>query len=151
MSVAAFDLDDIMREVRAAADRAPLAKVANLLNEQPDFSRLAELASPPASEFEARLLQIGSTPCPDGFPPPRWAVILDGADRFARQWAGNAIALGWTFEELFALREPFANVSLQGVAWFMGDKTVTAVTADAITLRNVGEAAQRIYRKSEPR
>jgi hypothetical protein len=33
----------------------------------------------------------------------------------------------------------------------MGDKTVTAVTADAITLRNVGEAAQRIYRKSEPR
>jgi hypothetical protein len=62
MSVAAFDLDDIMREVRAAADRAPLAKVAILLNEQPDFSRLAELAAPPASEFEARLLQIGSTP-----------------------------------------------------------------------------------------
>ena len=57
------------------------------------------------------------------------------------------MSLGWTFEDLFALREPFANVSLQGAAWFMGNSTVTAVTADAITLRTEGGATQRIYRK----
>jgi hypothetical protein len=58
--------------------------------------------------------------------------------------------LGWGFEELFALHEPFANTSLQGAAWFIGDATVTAVTADTITLRTQGGATQRIYRKSEP-
>ena len=57
------------------------------------------------------------------------------------------MSLGWTFDELFALAEPFANVSLQGAAWFVGDSTVTAVTADAITLRTEGGATQRIYRK----
>ena len=57
------------------------------------------------------------------------------------------MSLGWTFDELFALREPFANVSLQGAAWFVGDATVTAVTADAITLRTEGGATQRVYRK----
>jgi hypothetical protein len=58
------------------------------------------------------------------------------------------MALGWTFAELFALREPFANVSLQGAAWFIGDSTVTAVTADAITLRTANGATQRLYRRS---
>jgi hypothetical protein len=57
------------------------------------------------------------------------------------------MGLGWAFDELFALAGPFANVSLQGAAWFIGDSTVTAVTADAITLRTEGGAAQRVYRK----
>jgi hypothetical protein len=59
----------------------------------------------------------------------------------------NATSLGWSFEELFALREPFVNGSLQGAAWFIGDSTVTAVTTDAITLRTEGGATQRIFRK----
>ena len=57
------------------------------------------------------------------------------------------MSLGWTFGELFDLVEPFANVSLQGAAWFMGESTVTAVIADTITLRIGGGAIQRIYRK----
>jgi hypothetical protein len=43
-------------------------------------------------------------------------------------------SLGWTFDELFALAEPFANPSLQGAAWFVGDSTVTVITGDAIEL-----------------
>ncbi len=61
----------------------------------------------------------------------------------------------WNFDELFALIEPFANVSLQGAARFVGDSTVTAVTADTIMLRTEGGATQRIYRtfifKERPR
>jgi hypothetical protein len=57
------------------------------------------------------------------------------------------MGLGWTFDELFALCEPFANASLQGGAWFVGDATVTAISAGAITLRTQGGAIQRIYRK----
>ena len=85
-------------------------------------------------------------PCPDDISPWRWAII-EGAERFAQQWADPALSLGWTFDELFALREPFANVSLQGAAWFIGDSTATAVTADAITLCRQGGATQRIYRR----
>ena len=30
------------------------------------------------------------------------------------------MSLGWSLDELFAFVEPFANVSLQGTAWFVG-------------------------------
>jgi hypothetical protein len=54
--------------------------------------------------------------------------------------------LGWTFDELFALVEPFANLSRQGGAWLVGDSAVVAVSADAITLRRTSGATTRIYR-----
>jgi hypothetical protein len=98
-------------------------------------------------EWREHIRGLNSTPCPEGFPPERWLVLRNGAVGFAQQWAAKAMSLGWTFDELFALREPFANVSLQGAAWFVGDATVTAVTADAITLRTEGGATQRVYRK----
>jgi crossover junction endodeoxyribonuclease RuvC len=91
-----------------------------------------------------------SRPCPDGFAPQRWAVLCEGVERFAQEWAAKAMSLGWTFEELFALRDPFANGSLQGAAWFIGGSTLTAVTADAITLRTQSGATLRAYRRSEP-
>jgi hypothetical protein len=91
--------------------------------------------------------ELRSRPCPDGFAPQRWAVLCNGVAHFARQWATQAVSLGWTFDELFALAEPFANVSLQGDAWFVGDSKVTALTADSMTLRTEGGATQRIYRK----
>jgi hypothetical protein len=97
--------------------------------------------------WRSRLRELPSTPCPHGFPPQRWPVLRDGAERFAQQWATNAVSLGWTFGELFDLVEPFANVSIQGAAWFVGDSTVTAVTTDAITLQTESGAIQRIYRK----
>lgn len=74
-------------------------------------------------------------------------AYVEESKQFAQQWSAKARSLGWTFDELFALREPRANVSLQGAAWFVGDSTVTAVTADAITLRTQGGATQRVYRK----
>jgi hypothetical protein len=58
------------------------------------------------------------------------------------------MSLGWTFDELFALVEPFANVSLRGAAWFVGDALVIALSEAAITLRTPNGATQRIYRLS---
>jgi hypothetical protein len=88
---------------------------------------------------------------PTACPPNRWVSACGGIEQFARGWAAKAMSLGWTFEELFARAAPFANASLQGAAWFVGDLTVTAVTADAITLRTEGGATQRIYRKPNGR
>jgi hypothetical protein len=99
-------------------------------------------------DAHGRLEELAALPCPDDVSPARWEGIRAGALRFAREWAGQAIALGWTFDEIFASAEPFANGSLQGAAWFIGDSTVTAVTADAITLRTEGGATQRVYRRA---
>ena len=162
MIVALFDPEDIMREVRAKANPSPLAKIANLLRDEspsalpapaktanplkraPDFSNLAALATSTVSD---RIGELISRPCSNGFAPERWACACRGVEQFARGWATKAMSLGWTFDELFAPAEPFANVSLQGAAWFVGDSTVTAVTADAITLRTERGATQRSYRR----
>jgi hypothetical protein len=105
---------------------------------------------PAAANWRARLRELPSTPCPDPLSPDRRTIILDGVERFARDWAVKAMSLGWTLEDLFALREPFANVAIQGGAWFIGPSTVTAVTADAITLRTESGAILRAYRKPRP-
>jgi hypothetical protein len=153
--------DDIMREVRAKAYPSPPAKTANLLKNTPNISSLAKLAGTPQINSERAepaqlntpaswselLYEFLSRPRPDDMSIERWACACQGVEEFARGWAANAMSLNWTLDELFALAEPFANVSLQGAAWFVGDSTVTAVTADAITLRTDGGATQRIYRK----
>jgi hypothetical protein len=95
-----------------------------------------------------RVQELNSYPCPEGFSPERWERLREGAARFAEEWAEKALSLGWSEGELFASSEPFANVSRQGAAWFVGDSTVTAVTADAITLRRTSGATTRIYRES---
>jgi hypothetical protein len=60
MTAPAFDIDEIMREVFASARAAPPAKVANLLNNPPEISRLAELAAPPASNTGATIIDIAA-------------------------------------------------------------------------------------------
>jgi hypothetical protein len=167
MSAALFDPDDIMREVRAKANAAPPAKTANLLKDTANFSSLAKLAaltevncevaeaapwdnqtSYRVSEWREAIEQLLSRPRPLAESDERWARACRGTEQFAQRWAAKAMSLGWSLDELFALVEPFANGSLQGAAWFVGDSTITAVTADAITLRTDGGATQRIYRKS---
>jgi hypothetical protein len=98
-------------------------------------------------DWSERVGELFSRPCPDGVRVEWWARACRGAQRFAQQWADQAMHLGWTFDELFVFCEPFANVSRQGGAWFVGDSTVTAVTGDAITLRTTSGATTRIYRK----
>jgi hypothetical protein len=160
MRAALFDPDGIMREVRAKAYPSPSAKTANLLKGAADFSSLAKLAgstrinrehaesAQPNAPANWPIYQFLSGPCPEDTSIERWACACRGVKGFARVWVAKAMSLGWTFDELFALAEPFANLSLQGAAWFVGDSTVTALTGDAITLRTEGGATQSIYRKA---
>jgi hypothetical protein len=104
------------------------------------------VAAPPF--LPKRVRELNSCACPEGMSAERWERLREGAVRFAAEWADKALSLGWTEHDLFAFAEPFANVSLQGAAWFVGDSTVTAVTADAITLRRTSGSVTRIYRHS---
>lgn len=136
--------------LKASGPRAALDKwLPELKARRPDIeaalvpaSNGAPVESPPAGDdgLPPDLRELISRPCPDGFAPQRWAALCNGMEYFAHQWAAKAMSLGRTFEELFALRDPFAKVSLQGAAWFISDSSVTAVTADAITLRTQGGA-----------
>jgi hypothetical protein len=123
--------------------------------EQSEESSRPRLATPTSfdsdisNEWSKAIVRLLSQPLPGTESAERWARACRGVEEFARGWAANAMSLGWSFDELFAFAEPFANLSLQGSAWFVGDSTITAVTADAITLRAEGGATQRIYRKHE--
>jgi hypothetical protein len=128
--------------LKASGPRAALDKwLPELKARRPDIEAAlvpmsddAPVESLPAGDdgLPPNLRGLISRPCPDGFAPQRWAVLCEGVERFAQEWAAKAMSLGWTFVELFALRDPFANGTLQGAAWFIGS---SAVTADAITLR----------------
>jgi hypothetical protein len=96
----------------------------------------------------ATIDRLRSLPCPKDYSPERWERNRDGALRFASESAAEAVHLGWSLDELFAIAEPFANVSLQGAAWFVGESTVIDVTAAAITLRRSSGSTTRIYRRS---
>jgi hypothetical protein len=133
--------------LKASGPRNALAKWLPELKAMKPAILNAMVADPADAYSRALLRELPSTQCPDGFSSDRWAAIRDGAERFAGDWTVTTMSLGWTFEELFDLREPFANVTIQGAAWFVGGSTVTAVTADAITLLTEGGATQRIYRK----
>lgn len=110
----------------------------------PIRSKPPPICSKPYFE-QARLADLPSA-CPENFSPQRWETLHQGAVRFMAEWADKALALGWSEKELLAIAEPFARVDLQGAAWFIADATVTAVTADAITLRTVSGSTQRLYR-----
>ena len=86
--------------------------------------------------------------CPEDFSPERWERLKAGALRFAAEWGAQALRLGWSLDELFKIAEPFANVSLQGAAWFIGNSTAIDVTAAAITLLTASGVTQRFYRRS---
>jgi hypothetical protein len=112
----------------------------------PPCAIVAALPSERRDDWRERLREVLSKPRSEHVPTERWASAYQGVEQFVKGWAAKAANLGWTFDELFACAEPFANVSLHGAAWFVGDSTVTAVTADAITLRTKSGATQRIYR-----
>ena len=91
---------------------------------------------------------IRSVTCPADETPARFERARQGALRFAAEHAAEAMRLGWTHDELFALMKPFANFSRQGAAWLIRDSTVVAVSAAAITLRTASGATTRIYKKT---
>ena len=96
----------------------------------------------------AAIDRLRSLTCPKDYSPERWERNRCGALRFASESAAEAVRLGWSLDDLFATAEPFARVDLQGAAWFIGEATVTGLSAASITLRTASGATQRIYRRS---
>ena len=68
-------------------------------------------------------------------PPQRWATAQLGLQRFvAEGWGDQAILLGWTVEELYAVPALWSRIDLCGVALLIDDRRVAAITETSIAI-----------------
>jgi hypothetical protein len=81
----------------------------------------------------------------------RWQEAIDGLWVFlASGHADEALRLGWSRDELFAVPPLWANVALCGAALLIGDREVTAVTADKIQIKSESGSILSFYRRPQP-
>jgi hypothetical protein len=80
-------------------------------------------------------------------PSAKRKIARTGHDRFvAEGWAEKALAQGWSERELFALPERWSRTDQCGVAWLVGERRVTGVTANAIAIETEFGSRLRFYR-----
>jgi hypothetical protein len=131
-----FDIDAIMRDVRAAAKLAP-ATTATLLQERPNRSRVAIVAAYRGVEVEERAgLAADSVPavyldawarlnCQKPFlvREGEWRLALDDGGQFLDAWGNKAAKMGWTPGELFDRPS--------GLVWRLAGERVVAMSEDS--------------------
>jgi hypothetical protein len=81
----------------------------------------------------------------------QWDAAMSGVRAFlASGRADEALRLGWPHDELFAVPPLWANVALCGAALLIGDREVTAVTADKIQIKSESGSILSFYRRPQP-
>jgi hypothetical protein len=79
----------------------------------------------------------------------QWDAAMSGVRTFlASGRADEAMRLGWPHDELFAVPSLWANVAACGL--LIGDREVTAVTADKIQIKTASGATLSFYRRLQP-
>jgi hypothetical protein len=96
-------------------------------------------------DAEAEVLRA---PRPPHVSEDRWETALDGLRAFiAAGYGAEAERLGWSRDELYAVRSVWARVDLCGVGLLIGDRVVTGITSSAIQIKTASGATQSFYRK----
>jgi hypothetical protein len=114
----------------AEASEVPPALVAHLRAARSDLLPLLALR-----EAAQRALTAER---PRGAHATEWADALRGLKKFlADGWADQALLLGWTGPELYAVPPVWARIDLTGVGLRIGRWQVTDVTAEAIAIELV--------------
>jgi hypothetical protein len=82
--------------------------------------------------------------CPDGIEAAAWRRAVKDARAFLATWGEQAVALGWTSEDLFGLHQPAPRPSptyrrlsrhdATGLVWLLDGRRVVALTEDAATI-----------------
>ena len=79
-----------------------------------------------------------------------WRRAIEGLESFLFSgWADEALRLGWPEDELFRVPPLWSRVDLCGAGLAIGDRIVTEITADAISILTSSGATLRIYRKPQ--
>lgn len=105
-------------------------------------------------EYEARLpkewarafAKLQFIDRPEQYRPEEWEQVLNDAGLFADKWASQAIKLGWSILDVFAIHKSGNRRRLDGegaILSIRGSKVV-AITADNVMIETTTGARQRI-------
>ena len=97
-------------------------------------------------DWREHIASLLSRPCPDGVSAERWTRAREGAERFAQQWAVQAMRLGWTAVELYRVPPQWSRIDLTGAALLIGDRQVIAVTEASIVIETPSGARLKFRR-----
>ena len=77
----------------------------------------------------------------------RWREATSGLERFlAGGWGDKAALIGWTPQELYRVPPLWSRIDLTGAALLVGDRRITAVTADNIVIESRSASQLRFRR-----
>lgn len=132
-----------------AAAKPPDAVIEAIRRHKPEILEL--LRSNPYGEVVAKL----RSKCPARIDPDRWEQAIRDADSFLSQWGAQALALGWTADELFELhtppKQPRPNYSRlsrydeTGLIWLLRGRLVVVLTETTAAIQT--DTGNLIYRK----
>jgi hypothetical protein len=138
----AFDIDAILRDVRAAANQRHPATSATLLQNSRNRSKVAVVASQPVLEIEERagLAADSVAPAylgawarlncqrPGGVTEGDWLRALNDGGRFLDGFGEKAADIGWSPSELFDVG--------RGLVWNLRGERVLAIGTHGVRLSN---------------
>lgn len=107
----------------------------------------ASRADPLRAEYR-RVLDAG--PLFD-MPLQRWDQFKLDAEPFLRDWAGQALALGWSVDDIFgySASAPWRRIDKLGLVWLLGGDRIVAMDDRAAHLVNPRGSRHTCYRKAE--
>jgi hypothetical protein len=89
---------------------------------------------------------------PGDVPLASWHRFVDNARVLIADWLPQAEALGWTALDLFGCHpvRPHARIDVAGLAWFVGDGRVVAMTAESAVIE-APSGSRLTYRRRQAR
>jgi hypothetical protein len=161
-------------EIAITGDRLSISRASNLPPGLLDEIRadkpalMAALRSPPACPEPApdetdetlglgldgehrAILEAAMRRRPNDVRDAQWEVAIGGLRAFLRDGHGaEAERLGWPPDELYHVPELWSQIHLTGAALLIGDREVTAVTADKIQIKSESGSILSFYRRPQP-
>jgi hypothetical protein len=106
---------------------------------------------PIPAEWSVGVWTLMGMATPTNINPAYWSQVVADASSFIATWGAIAHAMGWTTLQLFGVdaHKPDARTDTMGLCWLLQGRTVVAVTADKIAVRNRQGVIKNFYRQPQ--
>jgi len=86
--------------------------------------------------------------CPPNMTDQAWFALLRDLRAFTRNWLDDALAYGWTMQDLYGCPRSGRRSGLTGVALLLDGRAVENITTDRITLVDGTGYVSSFYRRA---